>query len=81
MTFLWRMAKGAESEAQGAADGAANSFTDVPADAYFYDAVRWAVDHGITMGVRENEFAPDQSCTRAQIVTFLFRARLLLEVA
>lgn len=52
----------------------AGSFSDVPADAYYGDAVTWAVERGITNGVGDNQFAPDASCTRAQVVTFLWRA-------
>lgn len=49
-------------------------FTDVPVDAYFYEAVKWAAEKGITGGVGNGLFAPNQPCTRAQIVTFLWRA-------
>ena len=51
-----------------------NFFYDVPNGAYFYEAVKWAVKNGITDGVGNNLFAPEQPCTRAQIVTFLWRA-------
>ena len=51
-----------------------NFFVDVPASAYYYDAVKWAAEQGITGGTDENHFSPDASCTRAQIVTFLWRA-------
>ena len=51
-----------------------NFFYDVPNGAYFYEAVKWAVENGITTGVGNDLFAPEQSCTRAQIVTFLWRA-------
>ena len=51
-----------------------NFFYDVPNDAYFYEAVKWAVKNGITTGVGNDLFAPEQPCTRAQIVTFLWRA-------
>ena len=51
-----------------------NFFYDVPNGAYYYDAVKWAVDNGITGGVGNSLFAPNQPCTRAQIVTFLWRA-------
>ena len=51
-----------------------NFFYDVPNNAYFYEAVKWAVKNGITDGVGNNLFAPEQPCTRAQIVTFLWRA-------
>ena len=53
---------------------AAASFADVPANAYFADAVKWAVDKGITNGLSDTMFGPYESCTRAQIVTFLWRA-------
>ena len=53
---------------------AATSFVDVPANAYFADAVKWAVDKGITNGLSGTMFGPYESCTRAQIVTFLWRA-------
>ena len=49
-------------------------FVDVPADAYYYDAVLWAVENGITNGTSATTFSPDESCTRAQAVTFLWRA-------
>ena len=49
-------------------------FADVATDAYYYEAVKWAVGKGITTGVGDNLFAPEQPCTRAQIVTFLWRA-------
>ena len=51
-----------------------NFFYDVPNDAYYYEAVKWAVENGITGGVGNSLFAPNQPCTRAQIVTFLWRA-------
>ena len=51
-----------------------NIFYDVPNDAYFYEAVKWAVGKGITTGVGGNLFAPEDPCSRAQIVTFLWRA-------
>lgn len=50
------------------------AFTDVPQTAYYADAVKWAVDHGITTGTSAAAFSPNASCTRAQIVTFLYRA-------
>ena len=49
------------------------SFTDVPADAYYADAVAWAAEEGITGGVTATTFAPNATCTRAQVVTFLYR--------
>ena len=51
-----------------------NFFYDVPNDAYYYEAVKWAAENGITGGVGNSLFAPNQTCTRAQIVTFLWRA-------
>ena len=51
-----------------------NFFYDVPNDAYYYEAVKWAAENGITGGVGSSLFAPNQPCTRAQIVTFLWRA-------
>ena len=50
------------------------SFTDVPANAYFADAVKWAVDKGATNGLTDTMFGPYESCTRAEIVTFLYHA-------
>ena len=49
-------------------------YTDVPAGSYYRDAVLWAVENGITKGTSETTFSPDATCTRAQIVTFLWRA-------
>ncbi len=66
VTFL---ARALNAKAAGAA-----SFSDVPADAYFAQAVAWAAENGITTGVGENRFAPEDPCTRAQIVTLLWRA-------
>ena len=66
VTFLWR----AEGKV---APSAAATFTDVPADAYFADAVAWAVENGITNGTSPTTFAPNDNCTRAHIVTFLYR--------
>ncbi|WP_347072143.1 S-layer homology domain-containing protein [Intestinimonas butyriciproducens] len=51
-----------------------NPFTDVTMDNYYFDAVLWAVDEGITVGTSDTTFSPDASCTRAQMVTFLWRA-------
>lgn len=67
VTFLYRNA--GSPSASGS-----TSFADVPADAYYADAVRWAVPQDITAGTSVNAFSPDESCTRAQIVTFLYRA-------
>lgn len=57
-------------------EGEVSPFDDLATDAYYYDAVKWAVDNGVTNGVSENLFGPEQACTRAQIVTFLYRAYL-----
>ncbi len=66
VTFLWRSEK-------CPAAGTENSFTDVSTDAYYSDAVLWAVKEGITNGTSETTFSPDATCSRAQIVTFLWR--------
>ena len=58
----------------GAKDPNHNPFKDVRENAYYYDAVQWAVKGGITVGTSADTFSPDQGCTRAQIVTFLYRA-------
>lgn len=68
VTFLWRAAGSPK------ATRSANPFTDVKADAYYYDAVLWAVEQGITSGTTASTFAPDTTCTRAHAVTFLWRA-------
>lgn len=67
-TFLWR--------AMGKPDpkSASNSFSDVSAGEYYYNAVLWAVENGITNGMGDGRFAPNDTCTRGQIVTFLYRA-------
>ncbi len=67
VTFLWRTA------GQSKPNGKSNPFTDVKADSYYYDAVLWAVENGITGGTSANTFSPDNNCTRAQVVTFLYR--------
>ena len=69
VTFLWRAAGSPEPKS------AVLPFTDVPADAYYAKAVAWAVENGVAKGVSETAFAPDAACTRAQIVTFLWRAQ------
>jgi hypothetical protein len=66
VTFLWRAAGKPEPASM-------NSFSDVGTNAYYAKAVAWAVEQGITDGVGGNKFAPDADCTRAQIVTFLYR--------
>ena len=67
VTFLWRAANSPSVKT-------ANPFTDVAADAYYIDAVLWAVKHKITVGTTLSTFSPDEGCPRAQIVTFLYRA-------
>lgn len=67
VTFLWRAAGSPTSETTG------TRFSDVSADAYYADAVRWAVEIGVTVGTGADTFSPGASCTRAQIVTFLYR--------
>ena len=61
-------------QASFAEEAPADFFLDVPATAYYSEAVRWAAEQGITGGVGNDLFAPEQPCTRAQIVTFLWRA-------
>ena len=67
VTFLWRAAG-------SPVVNDVMSFTDVPADTYYADAVRWAVSKGITSGTSATTFAPDMTVTRSQTVTFLYRA-------
>ena len=67
VTFLWRAAGSPEPKAM-------SSFADVSTDAYYAKAVAWAVENGITTGTGDGKFSPDATCTRAQSVTFLFRA-------
>ena len=67
VTFLWRAANSPSART-------VNPFTDVATDAYYIDAVLWAVKHKITAGTTLSTFSPDEGCTRAQIVTFLYRA-------
>ena len=67
VTMLWR------AMGQPAA-GSAASFTDVPTDSYYAQAVAWAVEHGITSGVGGGRFDPEAACTRAQIAAFLYRS-------
>ena len=64
-TFLWR--------ALGKPSGSSAAFTDVPSGAYYAKAVAWAAENDVTTGVGGGRFAPDDTCTRAQIVTFLYR--------
>ena len=67
VTFLWRAAGSPAPKSM-------SSFTDVPADAFYAKAVAWAVENGITSGTGESKFSPNSACTRAQAVTFLYRA-------
>ena len=68
VTFLWRTAGSPKPETR------AMPFTDVPVGSYYYDAVLWAVENGITKGTSDTTFSPNMTCTRAQIVTFLWRS-------
>ena len=68
VTFLWRAAGSPEPV------GTNNPFVDVTEDAFYYKAVLWALEKGITTGVDATHFGPAQECNRAQIVTFLYRA-------
>ena len=67
VTFLWRAAGSPEPKTM-------SSFSDVSTDSYYAKAVAWAVENGITTGTGNGKFSPDATCTRAQSVTFLFRA-------
>ncbi len=67
VTFLWRAAGSPEPKSM-------SNFSDVSADSYYAKAVAWAVENGITTGTGDGKFSPDATCTRAQSVTFLFRA-------
>ena len=67
VTFLWRAAGSPTPKNM-------SSFTDVPVDAFYAKAVAWAVENGITSGTGDGKFSPDATCTRAQSVTFLYRA-------
>ena len=69
MAFLWR------AEVQPEPASTENPFTDVKEKAFYYKAVLWAVEKNITNGVTATTFGPGETCTRGQIVTFLFRDR------
>ena len=69
VTFLWRAAGSPKP------NNSKNPFKDVQKDAYYYDAVLWAVEKGITTGTSANTFSPDAACTRGQVVTFMWRAK------
>ena len=68
VTFLWRAAGSPAPRSRTV------PFTDVPAGSYYYDAVLWAVENGITKGTSDTTFSPNMTCTRAQIVAFLWRS-------
>ena len=69
VTFLWRCEKQVKPKSS------VNPFKDVKGNAYYYKAVLWAVENGVTSGTSKTKFSPDQACTRGQIVTFLYRYR------
>ncbi|MEA4974085.1 MAG: S-layer homology domain-containing protein, partial [Candidatus Metalachnospira sp.] len=69
VTFMWRAAGKPVSNC-------INPFTDVSGDDYYYDAIMWAVEKDITQGSGTSTFSPNNFCTRGQIVTFLYRAKL-----
>ena len=68
VTFLWRAA------GSPAPTSTAMTFTDVPAGSFYYDAVLWAIENGVTKGTSTTTFSPNDTCDRGQIVTFLYRA-------
>ena len=74
VTFLWRAADKPEPKSS------TNPFADVQESDYFYKAVLWAVEQGITDGMTETTFGPNEGCTRGQVVTFMHRANELPEV-
>ena len=67
VTFLWRAAGSPEPTSK------TNPFTDVTEDAYYYKALLWAIENGITKGTTDTTFSPDETCTRGQMATFLYR--------
>ncbi len=71
VAMLWRLA--------GRINCGTSSFVDVPSDAYYAEAVAWAAEKGVTEGIGDNMFGPDETCTRAQIVSFIWRARGYIE--
>ena len=73
MTFLWAAAGRPEPETTE------NPFTDVPDDSWYYEAVLWAAENGITKGIGDGLFGVNHICTRAQIITFLYKAFAPLE--
>lgn len=68
VTFLWRAAGEPKATSQN------NPFVDVKSTSYYYEAVLWAVEEGITTGIDDTHFGPDSNCSRSQVVTFLYRA-------
>ena len=76
VTLLWR-ALGLD---EGSVRSTDNPFADVDDGDYFRDAVLWAAEYGITTGTDERHFSPDKSCTRAEVVTFLWRSHFPMEV-
>ena len=68
VTFLWRAAGSPEPKSNS------NPFTDVDKNSPYYKAIQWAVEKGITNGISATQFSPNATCTRAQIVTFIYRA-------
>ena len=70
VTFLWRLAGSPKTRG-------VTPFTDLKSGAYYLDAVAWATSTGVTNGVTDTTFAPNDTCTRAQAVTFLYRASKL----
>ena len=75
VTFLWRAA------GSPAPKSTAMPFTDVPAGSYYYDAVLWAIENGVTKGTSDTTFSPNANCSRGQIVTFLWRSQMSPDAA
>ena len=67
VTFLYRL------EGEPKVENTTNSFVDIDADVYYYKAVQWAIDKGITDGMDKTHFGPSEICNRAHSVTFVFR--------
>jgi hypothetical protein len=65
-TFIYRFAK-------AGSQGGINNFADVADDAYYADAIQWAVENGITVGITPTTFSPETGCIRGEIITFLYR--------
>ena len=75
VTFLWRAAGSPAPKRR------AMPFTDVPAGSYYYDAVLWAIENGVTKGTSDTTFSPNANCSRGQIVTFLWRSQMSPDAA